>query len=398
MKHVCALLIILATLTGCAQTHVLNPPDMGQVTAPGTLHSTKHLSHYGQFTLRALLWWAHLPTPVTIQNGMDLYRLEYWTTKPDGAPALASGLLAAPRAKSWRGVVSYQHGTNVNRHKTPSKPTLSEGVLGAGLFAGGGYLFVAPDYLGLGTSHEVHPYLLAEPAANATVDLLKAAHQFTERLGKPWPDTLFLTGFSQGGHATLAAQRKLEVLGDSRFQVKAAAAISGAYDLANIAFPFALQGGSEAHSLYLAYLTNAYCAAYRQPLESVFAAPYADLVPKLFDGEHKPKAFEKALPRQPRDLFTPSFLSDFEQGRPTWLHKALEENETFRWTPVAPLRLYYGESDADVSPRESIEAAAGFAKRGSAVRAISVGKYRHDESIFQAIPRVRHWLDEMTGP
>jgi len=397
VKYVCVFSIMLAVLAAGVQVFVLNPPHVGPIATEGPLHAVKPLSHYGKYTLRALLWWADLPTPVTTQNGMDLYRVEYWTTKPDGARALASGLVAAPRTKSWRGVVSYQHGTNVNRHETPSRPTLGEGVLGGGLFAGNGYLFVAPDYLGLGTSHEVHPYLLADTAANTTVDLLKAAYQFAECLGKPWPGSIFLTGFSQGGHATLAAQRKLEALGDPRLQVKAVASIAGAYDLANIAFPFALQGGSEAHSLYLAYMINAYSAAYHQPLSSVFAAPYAELVPNLFDGEHDPEAFEKALPRQPRDLFTPAFLSDYDQGRPTWLLTALDQNETFRWTPVAPLRLYYGEADADVCPRESIEAAARFSKRGSQVQAISVGKYRHDESIYQAIPQVRRWFDEMTA-
>ncbi len=390
-------LVALAVLVAGVDTYLLRPSDMEQGSSPGPFHSAKYLSHYSKYSLRALLWWADLPTRVTTTTGMDLYRVEYWTTKPDNTQALASGLVAIPRTQPFRGVVSYQHGTTVNRHQAPSQPTLAEGVLGAGLFAGGGYLFVAPDYLGLGTSHDVHPYLLADTAANTTVDLLKATRQFAERLGKPWPEALFLTGFSQGGHATLATQRKLESQGDSALHVKAVAAISGAYDIANIGFPFALQGGSSAHSLYLAYMVNAYCAAYQQPLASILSTPYAELVAKLFDGEHDPEAFVKALPRAPRDMFTPGFLSDFDQGRPTWLRDALEKNETFRWKPIAPLRLYYGDLDEDVSPKESIEAVAEFLRRGSPVQAISVGKYHHDESIYQAIPQVRRWFDEMTG-
>jgi len=94
-------------------------------------------------------------------------------------------------------------------------------------------------------------------------------------------------------------------------------------------------------------------------------------------------------------MFQKSFLDDYDDGRPTWLLTALRENEAFQWTPKAPMRVYYGERDNDVSPQESIDAAAEWTKRGADVKLINVGSYAHDGAIFQSIPMIRAWFDEV---
>jgi len=380
-------------VVGCAKTMELSGPVLPETQTPGTLYKAERVGGHSALTLRALLWWADLPEQVSVQHGVKLYRLQYWTTGPGGEAVVASGLVALPKKTPTRGVVSYQHGTNPDRHATPSRPTLGEGLLGSAIFAGGGYLFVAPDYIGLGVSQEVHPYLHAQSTANAVADLLKASHTFTAHLGLKWPEPLYLVGFSQGGHATMVAQRALEAHNDPRFQVTAAASIAGPLDLAGTSFPTALTGESGAHALYLAYLIRAYSAIYGHPIDSVVAEPYAALLPELFDGEHGPDAIIEALPTNPRDLFRQDFLDDYEHGHPTWLLDALAENEAFRWTPKAPVRLYYGEGDTDVSPKEAQAAGIEFSQRGADVTVLSVGPYEHDESVLHAIPLVRRWFD-----
>jgi len=364
--------------------------------SPGTLCKAEQVGYFGAFTFRTLLWWADLPEDVSVHNGATLYRLTYWTTRYDGVPTVASGLVAVPTAESFRGVVSYQHGTNTNRHATPSQPSLGEGVLGAAILAGGDYLLVAPDYIGLGVSQETHTYLHAENTANAVIDLLRAANRFTEWLHKPWPESLYLIGFSQGGHATLAVQRALETMNEPLFRVAAVASVSGAYNLSGISFPSALAGTSSAHSLYLAYLLNAYCTVYNRPLESVLAEPYSKIVPKLFDGEHGEDEIIAALPSAPREMLNAEFLQDYDHGKSTWLLEALANNQVFQWTPKAPLRLYFGENDTDVSPKEAQTAAAEFVKRRCDAILVSVGACDHDESIYRAIPKIRTWFDELS--
>jgi len=371
-------------------------PLIPEDQSPGALCKVEQVGNFGPSAVRALLWWADLPEDVSVRNGARLYRLQYWTTRYDGVPTVGSGLVAVPSATSLRGIVSYQHGTNTNRHATPSQPSLGEGVLGAAILAGGGYLFLAPDYVGLGVSREVHPYLHAESTANAVIDFLRAANRFTEWLHREWPESLYLVGFSQGGHATLATQRALEAMNDPLFRVAAVASVSGAYDLSGISFPTALAGASSAHSLYLAYLLNAYCNVYGRPLESVLAEPYSKMAPQLFDGEHGEDEIIATLPSAPRDMFNAEFLQDYDQGKSTWLLEALANNQVFRWTPRAPVRLYFGEKDTDVSPNEAQAAAAEFTKRGGTVTLESVGAYAHDESIYRAIPKIRKWFDELS--
>src|SRR4029453_12153896 len=85
-----------------------------------------------------------------------------------------------------------------------------EGVVVSLVFAGHGYLLAVPDYQGLGTSPGRHPYYHAASRAAGVVALLHAARRLAELAGYVWPEELFLAGFSQGGHATLAAMRALE--------------------------------------------------------------------------------------------------------------------------------------------------------------------------------------------
>jgi len=365
--------------------------------SPGVLCKAEQVGNFGTFAFRSLLWWADLPEGVSVHNGAKLYRLKYWTKRYDGVPTVASGLVAIPTVASFRGVVSYQHGTNTNRHATPSQPSLGEGVLGAAIFSGAGYLFVAPDYVGLGASPEIHTYLHAESTANTVIDLLRAANRFTEWLHKQWPESLYLIGFSQGGHATLAAQRMLETMNDPMFRVVASAPVSGAYDLSGISFPTALAGSSSADSLYLAYLLNSYCRVYGRPIESVLTAAYARTLPELFDGEHSGDEISAALPRTPREMFNAEFLQNYESGKPTWLLDALASNQVLQWSPRAPLRLYFGENDADVSPKEAQAAVTEFSKRGCDATLASVGACGHEESILRAVPKIRKWFDELSA-
>jgi pimeloyl-ACP methyl ester carboxylesterase len=91
------------------------------------------------------------------------------------------------------------------------------GIVGAAfpvLFASMGFVVVAPDYLGMAgwgaPSQQPHPYVVAEPTAVASLDMLRAAVSLAESegtLAKPDPDRVIYWGASQGGHAALWADR-----------------------------------------------------------------------------------------------------------------------------------------------------------------------------------------------
>jgi pimeloyl-ACP methyl ester carboxylesterase len=286
------------------------------------------------------------------------------------------------------------HGTSTERKSAPSTPSLEGRLIAAG-FAGGGYLLVAPDYIGLGISMALHPYLHVDSTVNSTVDLLRAAREFCRDEQIEWPKQLNLMGFSQGAHATLAVQRYLEAHPEPGLVVSAAAAVDGSYDLADIGFPLALAGGAPSHPVYLGYLINAYAAIYGRPINSLLKEPYTSRVPTLFDGSHGNDDVVAGLPRNPREMFTTEFLTGLDAGESNWFLDALAQNQVFQWSPSAPLRLYYGDLDLDVSPREAATAAADMRARGGNVESISVGAYNHEQAIFHAFARVRAWFDEL---
>lgn len=365
----------------------------------GEVRSVERIAGYPLWVAKGLVWYSGLSARLPVEHGTTLYRVEYWTQGADGDMVAASGLVALPRTRGLRGVVSWQHGTITERGEVPSKPTPGEGVVASIAFAGHGYLLAAPDYLGLGTSPGRHPYYHAESTAAAVVDLLRAARRLAEAKGFVWPGKIFLTGFSQGGHATVAALRALELADEPGLRVAAAAPIAGPFDLSGLSVPRALAGEAPSSSLYLGYLVAAYSRVYGESPESALLPRYAHVVEELFDGEHDGDAIIEALPRDPREMFHPEFLDAFAAGRPNWLADHLRENDLLTFTPRAPVRLYYGGLDVDVSPEEARAQARRWSERGADARAIDVGPFDHEASVLEAAVRVRDWFDQLSaGP
>lgn len=153
---------------------------------------------------------------VRIQNvnpiyAVTSYRLEYLTSDADGRPVLASGLVSvpvkAPGAASP--VLSFQHGTMFQNSEAPSNHAVPAEV--SVILASLGYIVVAPDFVGYGTSAGTpHPYLLAGPSAAVTIDFLTAAGTFWRKAGVSDNAQLFMTGYSEGGYVTMAAHRAMQ--------------------------------------------------------------------------------------------------------------------------------------------------------------------------------------------
>jgi hypothetical protein len=390
-----ALIVATSLLGACTKSiDAVTETRAGSATA-GTLYSIETAGGYPNLVLRALIAWQGIADRLSTQFGVSLYRVRYWTPGIDGKLVVASGLIAFPRVEHLRGVVSFQHGTATQRASAPSTPDPSNGVLAAAAFAGRGYLLVAADYIGLGASMSSHPYLHAATEASSAIDLLRAARGVVAAAGMQWPDELLLTGFSQGGHATLAMQRALESTPEEGLSVRASAPIAGPFDLAAISLPFALEGRSQASSLYLAYMVNSYANVYGEALDTALQEPYASLVPTLFDGAHDGDSIMAALPRNPRQMFRDDFLRAYEDGESNWLRERLISNSLYDWSPHAPIRLYFGSLDVDVSPREAEFEAARLKERGADVTTVDVGPFDHEGSVLQSALMLLVWFDEL---
>lgn len=145
------------------------------------------------------------PFTRAIPDDARAWRILYTTTRVEGVPAVASAIVLAARQvpDGPRPVIAWAHGTTgVAR---PCAPSLLDNPLSAGAtpvldqIIANGWVLVATDYVGLGTSGP-HPYLIGEGEARSVLDAVLAARQMDEL---SMEDRTVVWGHSQGGHAAL---------------------------------------------------------------------------------------------------------------------------------------------------------------------------------------------------
>ncbi|MFB6394054.1 lipase family protein [Polymorphospora lycopeni] len=147
----------------------------------------------------------HEPFGRDVPADAKAWRILYTTTRDDGVPAVASGLVVAPAAPATtpRPVIAWAHGTT--GYAANCAPSLLPSPFTAGALPaldrilGPGRVLVATDYTGLGTAGP-QPYLIGQGEARAVLDAVRAARQLDQlRLAA---ETV-VWGHSQGGHAAL---------------------------------------------------------------------------------------------------------------------------------------------------------------------------------------------------
>ena len=328
--------------------------------------------------------------------GLEFHSITYRTSDVRGRPAVASGLVVIPAGAASLPVVSYQHGTVIERSQAPSNLHAADIFEVALIYASTGFLVVAADYLGLGNSFGPHPFLHAATEASACRDMLRASRMLCRQRGLPWGPQLFLVGYSAGGHATLALHRALEADPAREFTVSASAPQLGPYDLSGVQFTFALrQRHSPTLTLAVGYLLYAYSEIY-QPfptLREMFTPAYAAHLPRLLDGRHNTLSVILRLPAAPRDILNPAFVAALRADPRHPVRQALRENDVYDWRPRAPVRLYYVKDDAIVSPDNTLSACAVMCARGADVRTVDLGyPYNHWSAFCPAQAAAKAWF------
>lgn len=329
--------------------------------------------------------------PVTPERDVRFIRLTYETVDAHGLRTIASGALALPMGADMPlPLLSYQHGTVLERENVPSRLNL-EGFLGVA-FATSGYAAVLPDYLGLGDSPGPHPFLHAVSEATAVIDLLRATRTFCALDGIQLAPKLFLAGYSQGGHATLAALREMESRHADEFTVTACAAGAGSYDLSGTTANELLSGRPQPNPYSFAYQLAAFRHVYGLPW--FLAEPYATTIPALMDGTHDEDEVNAAMPADPTFALAPGVREALINDQDHPLRVALRQNDLLNWTPKARLRLYHCSGDRDVVPANSVVAWEAFLSRGAAVELLDPAPAAgHGGCAEPTLLQVKDWFD-----
>jgi len=301
-----------------------------------------------------------------MENGVLLYRITYTTTDVFGARDTASGLVVVPRHEEayLYPTVCYHHGTVNDRNDVPS--LLRGGYEAAEALGGVGFVTVAPDFLGLGTSRGVHPYVHADSEASASIDMLFALRQFAEQHEILLNEQLFLTGYSQGGHAAMATHREIEQHLSHEFTVTAAAHLSGPYSISGVMFDLILGDEPYNFAAYLPHTVLSYNYVYDlfdDVVEEVFKEAYRPSIRAFAAEEINLSQLNNSLlnlliqntgNNLARDMMNESFIDLISDSLDHPLRMALMDNDVYDWTPTAFIRMLYCRADDQVPFMNSV--------------------------------------------
>jgi fermentation-respiration switch protein FrsA (DUF1100 family) len=347
--------------------------------------------------------------PVDIDDGFDTYKVTYCTVdavlprRSIARPTIATGNLSVPRRSGRLSTVVYLHGTAVSFYDAPSNPNVFgefnengesfDGPPSSAIFAGGGFIYIAPDYLGLGDSTAPrHRYFHAATEASSALDLLAASRFVLRKLRVRRDDELFTFGFSQGGHAALALQRQLQ---NEQVEVTATAAVGAVFDVERFFLSSIADRTTVTLSLYVSYLLLAYDDIYDvhgRPAE-VFRQPYASTVPGLFDMAHFFDDVLAGLPATSRELLRPAYYAEVRSDPNYPLRVRLRENALDRWRPAAPIRVYHSPEDEEVFFEDLLASVKRLRHRGAAVTIETLPGLDHVNSWSQAMPRAVRYFE-----
>jgi hypothetical protein len=355
------------------------------------------IKNRGRNQVRTILHnWGWDTIPMNI-NGVKSYKITYNTTDVFGDPTIASGALYVPQTScDTMPFVSYQHGTQFDKTVVPSNGF----YFGTGLlFSGNGFITTMPDYLGMGVNQGIHPYVHWESEATASIDLIRASREFLNDSLQIYDNNqLFLTGYSQGGHSTMAIHKYISVNNlQDEFYVNASAPLSGSYPLFDAQVPLMIGGDS---SYYAPQFVPYTCASYQLVYGNLYSdfneyydPPYDSLIASwLASGTNW-----GTLPTNFYDFMQDSVLDNMQNNPNHPLNIDLRDNDLHNWIPEESVRLLYCGTDSMVFPENSIMALDTMIALGASdIQGLNLDPNAdHDGCFIPATTYTLFWFDSL---
>ena len=335
---------------------------------------------------------------VDLKYDIDLYKIRYYTLDPQGKVVLASGLMVIPNGmSSSMPLLAYFHGTSLSKSDVPSNNSY-ESYLGY-IMGSEGYACLLPDYLGLGDSPGMHPYIHAKSEAISSIDMILVCKELCSTLKVNLSSQLFLCGYSQGGHVTMAVQKMIEEQYSSKLTITASAPMAGPYDVSGTQKTALLSNAPYPAPIYLPYLFYAYNAVYNiyPDLSSVFEGKYSSLIPSFFtnSGFNDVSGLASQLPSSgiPGDVLKPAILRAIQNDPTNAMNLALKDNDLYDWAPKSPMKLCHCDGDLHVPMANSVKAVEGFKAKGVTVELVNpLSGGTHTTCIFPSFVYVKQWF------
>ena len=306
---------------------------------------------------------------VVAQYGGDIYKVIYETIDGFGDSTTASGVIGIPQSENEAfGILSWQHGTQIYRDGVLSNSGFD--ILSRVVVASG-YIFVSADFIGLGVSNDIHPYIIKDPSASSVIDMIRATRIFFEdnsniQLNRQ----LSIFGYSEGGYATLAAQKEMEEHLFDEFEIMVSFPMAGPYDLSGTMMNRMLDGQYYAEPFYLPFMMKAYIHYYELgEVGDYFLPEFVFDIPELFSGNYGAGHINNYMNDQnynpPILSVIPTVVEEFTDNENYFFRQLLRENDLYDWTPQSLTFLFHGISDHLVPYENSVVAYDKFIENGA---------------------------------
>lgn len=342
--------------------------------------------------------WKKIEIPqvyLPVNNGVYVYEISFITTYIDGSEIRSSGLVLVPDNlhKDYSTII-YHNGTNIMKKR--------EQILGYNQFsicaglAADGYLVVIPDYIGRGNSDKHQLYLNAKTEGQNSVDMLLALNGFLREKGHEPIHDLFITGYSQGGHAAMSTQRLIETSYSNEFNLVASSPMSGPYDLSStvVVDP----NNKNGDWVLFMFLVKSFNDTYhlRNSLSEIFIAPWDSLAGVYFDGYNKYSGIRNGLPSNILEIFRGDFIQQEFLSEQSRFKEVLKQNTIYEFVPKTPTQLCYCSDDEVVTGQNSKTAYNWMKKNGAKkVKIKDAGKnLDHEECAIYTVIYTKFFFDK----
>lgn len=321
-----------------------------------------------------------------IQYGAKYYKVRYTSPDAHGALDTLSGLLVVPNnnTNAFPRLV-YQHGTSDCKTCVPSRYGSAGGGEGdAGLvMAGMGFIALLPDYVGMGDGRGFQAYVHAATEATAAMDFIRASGDWLTQNGFYANNQLFITGYSQGGHASMALHRAIETQWSIEITVTAAAHLSGPYSISGVMRDLILNANEYFYPAYIPNSILSYQNVYGNiygDLAEIFKPAFIPAIEQYYAGIMTLSALNASIISTlvaqngasiPRQMLQDNLITAMENDNNHPLNMAMRDNDLFHWAPAAPTRIFYCMGDDQVPYLNSVIARDTMLALGAANLAAS---------------------------
>lgn len=300
-----------------------------------------------------------------LKYDISLYTIIYNTTYK-GQNIKASGLVAFPDTDDGIPILNFNHGTTSLHADAPTEDLIQYSFFSNA--ASAGYIFVIPDYLGFGISDNiVHPYYRSDLTGQTIVDMIRATKELAVLEGYNFNGDVFLSGYSEGGFATMSAHHNMEKNNYSGLNLVASAPASGGYDITGM-LDYFISKDTYHVPYYIAYVSIGYKTSYdwNIPLSSIFNEPYASIIPDYFNGKYSGYEINSVLSDDISELLTSNFINNvYSDPELKIIVDAFEANSLDQWVPKNKMIMYHGTDDITVPYQNSVDTYNNFISLGA---------------------------------